>query len=355
MIDIQFRAARDEELEACVELQHRVFRPHQPDAPARYRAYVREDPGYRLEQTRVAVVDEQVVGHLRVWDRVLNVRGVPLRAGGVGSLLSLPDFRGKGIATGLLEDAERYFVEDGYDLGLLFTIIGTTYYDARGWTPLPLPTFTIAAVGDCEAPEGVEPLAVTRDLEGVRALYEVERAASTGACEREAGNWDDGPARLRGLFPTMGVRRDGHLVAYANWDEEEERVWVTEACAFSGQENAYDELAVAVVSSAGLRPIAGSLRPNHPFVRCLGRAAKADPSWSTHDEMMVKMSDWERLSDLLKSGGIEVGRDVPKNRNDTDTFWRVLFGCSTAEDRKTDWWDRMGDCLPLFYSWGDIF
>ena len=187
MMDIEYRAARDEELEACVDLQHRVFRPDQPDAPARYRAYVREDPGYRLGQTRVAVVGGKIVGHLRVWDRVLSVRGLPLRAGGVGSLLSLPEYRGRGIATGLLEDAERYFVDEAYDLGLLFTIIGTDYYDARGWTPLPLPTFTLVPIAGCEAPGSVEPLMVARDLEAVRALYEVEKGASTGRASGGGG------------------------------------------------------------------------------------------------------------------------------------------------------------------------
>lgn len=355
MMDIQYRAARDEELETCVALQHRVFRPNQPDAPARYRAYVREDPSYRLGQTRVAVVDGVIVGHLRVWERVLNVRGVLLRAAGIGSLLSLPEFRGNGIATGLLDDAERYFVEEAYDLGLLFTIIGTPYYDARGWTPLPLPTFKLSNVPGSGVVGDVESLAVARDLAEVRALYEVERGASTGACERHAAYWDDGPARLRGLFPSVGVRRDGRLVAYANWDEEEDRVWVTEACALEAHEDAYDQLAKAVVSQAGSKSIEGSLRTGHPFVRCIARATKADPLWSTHDEMMVKMTDWDRLSEQFRSAGIDVGRDSPKNRTDADVFWRVLFGCPREEDRKTDWWVRIGDCLPLFYAWGDIF
>ncbi len=354
MPDIQYRAAREEELETCVGLQHRVFRPTEPDAPARYRCYVTEDPGYRLEQTRVAVHGDQIVGHLRVWDRILNVRGVGLLAGGVGSLLTLPEHRGQGIGSGLLADAEQYFAE-GYELGLLFSIIGTPYYDARGWTPLALPTFELAGVeGSIIAPQP-ERLSVAGDLTDVRALYEVERTQSTGACERNADYWDDGPARLRGVFPRAGVRRDGRLVAYANWDVGEDELWVQEACAFDEEENAYEALASAVVSDSDGKPIEGSLRSGHPIVGYLERETGGKATWSRHDEMMVKIADWERLREKLATAGIDVGTEPPTDRAEADAFWRVLMGRPLPDDRETTWWDRMGECAPLFYAWVDIF
>ena len=63
-----------------------------------------------------------------MWDRKLSVRGQTITAGGLGSMLTHPDHRGKGIASGLLADAERYFQEIDYDIGLLFTIIGAPFY-----------------------------------------------------------------------------------------------------------------------------------------------------------------------------------------------------------------------------------
>ncbi len=63
-----------------------------------------------------------------MWDRKLSVRGQTITAGGLGSMLTHPDHRGKGIASGLLADAERYFQAIDYDIGLLFTIIGAPFY-----------------------------------------------------------------------------------------------------------------------------------------------------------------------------------------------------------------------------------
>ena len=73
-LEVTYRAASDDDLEACVQLQKLVFRAGQGDASERYRSYVRDDPTYRLGQTRIAVAEGRIVGHLRVWDRKLAVR-----------------------------------------------------------------------------------------------------------------------------------------------------------------------------------------------------------------------------------------------------------------------------------------
>lgn len=351
----EYRAARDDEIEACVELQHQVFRPHEDDAPDRYRSYVRDDPSYRPGLSRVALVEGRIVSHLRIWERVLNVRGTTLKAGGVGSLLCLPEYRGRGIASGVLADAERFFLEEGYDLGLLFTIIGTPYYDNRGWTPLPLPTFSATpnspSVGE-RVGRGVD-LNLDDHLDVIRNIHRVECDSSTGSCERTATYWNDGPARLRGVFPRTGVEVDGRLVAYANWEDRPEGIWVTEAAAIEGCGAAIVTLAETVVSAASGGAIEGSLRRDNPLAACLGQMREM--SWSVHDEMMVKMTDWARLDSRLSSVGVDIGPAPPKSRSDTDSFWRVLFGCALTEDRDTVWWDRLGPCPPLFYSWADIF
>lgn len=352
LAEIVYRSARDvEERETCVRLQHETFRPDEPDAPARYRAYVEEDSTYEPGQTRVAVADDLIVGHLRVWDRALNVRGVRLRAGGIGSLLCRPDYRGRGVASGLLTDADSYFVEAGYDFGLLFSIIGTPYYDARGWTPLKLPIFTLQ--GQSGGDLRVDEPDVSDDVNEIAALYDAHAARYTGGCSRHDGFYSDGPARLRGVFPRGCVRRDGMVVAYVNWVDEGERVWVTEACAWHTDD--YPALAGAVIAAAGGKPIEGSLPIDHAFVGALETAAGANAAWSTHDEMMVKICDWVRLRDRLRSGVLDPGDPAPADRTEADGFWRILLGVATEADKQTRWWERMGPSPPLFYWWNDIF
>jgi len=55
-----------------------------------------------------------------------------LLAAGIGSLCTHPDYRGRGYAKALMRDSEEYFFTAGYDMGLLFSIIGTPFYQAQG-------------------------------------------------------------------------------------------------------------------------------------------------------------------------------------------------------------------------------
>ena len=113
---MEIRGAKASELDEAAALQQLVFRPNE-DALERYRTYVREDPVYQLDQTRVLILDGKMVGHLRVWDRLIRVRGAKIRAGGIGSVLIHPDYRGKGLAHALMRDTESYMTEAGYDVG----------------------------------------------------------------------------------------------------------------------------------------------------------------------------------------------------------------------------------------------
>ncbi len=158
----------------------------------------------------------RIVAHLRVWDRLIRVRGVGLRAGGVGSLLTHPDHRGRGYARALLAETEQYFTGAGFDLGLLFSIIGTRFYESQGWTPIPLPTFRFVP-GPLDRTASVErsarALDVARDLDAVVEIYERCTGRMTGPEVRPGGYWALGPSRYRGVFPDWGAVRDGKVIA----------------------------------------------------------------------------------------------------------------------------------------------
>ena len=95
---MMIRAAREAEIAEIAELQRLVFRPDEPDAAQRYLTYVKGDPTYTLDHSRVIFDDGRIVAHLRIWDRVLRVRGAELFAAGIGSLCTHPDYRGRGYA-----------------------------------------------------------------------------------------------------------------------------------------------------------------------------------------------------------------------------------------------------------------
>ena len=344
---IEYRAATDDELETCAQLQHIVFRPDEPDSPDRYRSYVREDPTYRLGQTRIAVDDGKIVGHLRVWDRKLAIRGQVITAGGIGSLLTHPDYRGRGIASGLLTDTEQYFREVDYDIGLLFSIIGTPFYESRGWTPIPISTFEIDASTAAPPAVASRPLRLRDDLDAVRSIHASCSSQYTSTEVRDAAYWSTGPARYRSVFPDVGIDRGGQLCGYINWDVVDGKRWVVECCALD--DNVYRDLASILLSSDSDNPtILGSLPPGHALIGALEQLTSTRAEWSTHDEMMVKISRWDLLREKLN---LDLPDIFPESQVNADAFWLALLGSTSVGE----WSDRIGPCAPTFYWWTDIF
>ena len=257
-----------------------------------------------------------------------------------------------------MKDADRYLYEAGYDLGFLFSIIGTGYYGSLGWASIPLPTFKLEVgpnVGMRHADHHVRPLDIGRDLDAVASIYEHCSKDLTSPEVRSRGYWGIGPSRHRGVFPLWGVEREAALVAYLNFDVEEERIWVTEACALDGVDAAYDALAPIAVEETrakGLKSVEGSLPNGHPLVGALAVAAESEPIWEEHKEMMVKLMNWESFA--RKMGAQDVSQ--PQGE-DEKTFFQALFGVSPPPPDApfADWVASLPECHGPFYWWPDIF
>jgi len=351
---MEIRGSKSSELEEAAELQRLVFRPKE-DAFERYLTYVRDDPSYQPDQTRVVIAEGKMVGHLRIWDRLIQVRGARIRAGGIGSVLIHPDYRGRGWAHDLMRDAESYMASAGYDVGLLFTIIGTPFYAAQGWTPIHLPTFEFALGDDLKgrAADSVRALDIERDLDQVAKIYDTYSRDLTGSEIRSRDYWTSGPSRIRGVFPGWGVDRDGKLLGYVNFVEEADHIWVRETCALGGNEDVFQKLAekvAAVASELNVAKISGSLLRSHPFVKELSRLLNTKPAWDTHDEMMLKLIDWRSLKQKL--GGTGAPEQSPE---DEGPLWRGLFGEDSEEEEIGEWIVPLPTCVGPFYWWTDIF
>ena len=326
---MMIRAAREAEIAEIAELQRLVFRPHEPDAAQRYLTYAKGDPAYTMDHSRVVFADGRIVAHLRIWDRTLRVRGSELLAAGIGSLCTHPDYRDRGYARALMFDSERFFLASGYDMGLLFSIIGTPFYQAQGWIPIPLPTFSFNVVSACDMPTAVRRLNATQDLEDVKALYQAHGLIYECAVIRDQAYWTDGPAQVRSTFPTWGAVCEGQLAAYMTVESDDEEVWIKEAC---GSTAGYRSLAAAVLAEIGTRRLAGSLPHDHGFIRALEALTGTTAKWDTHDEMMVKGVNWAALRQKV---GDEFVPDTPPQ--DEVAFWDSILGNRP------------------FYSWADIF
>lgn len=354
---MEIRAVREDEIEETLELQRMVFRPDEgPGALERYRTYVRDDPGYRMEQSRVLLADGRIVAHLRVWDREIRVRGSVLLAGGIGSVLTHPDYRGRGYARALMRDTETYLLNAGHDVGLLFTIIGTPFYRALGWTPIPLPTFAINLASEPEDRPSthLRALDADRDLDAVMAIYQRCSGSLTGPEVRPKQYWRAGPSRIRGVFPEWGVERNSELCGYATFDASEDGIWVKEGCVMLSRDGAYPDLARLIRGCArryGLKRIEGSLPAGHGLVSALEAVCGSTATWGSHDEMMLKGINWPAIRKKLNG---EPGLGAPE---DEGAFWRALYGQDAAglDASLSGWMASLPACEGPFYWWSDIF
>ena len=124
------RAARPADMPAVYELLSLCFPDARPDL---FRRQTEHDSTFRWRHGRVVEVDGAVVGYLRIFDRRMWLRGARLRAAGIGSVSTHPDYRRRGLATALLRDTLALLRREGYHLSFLGTEVAPSFYERLGW------------------------------------------------------------------------------------------------------------------------------------------------------------------------------------------------------------------------------
>ena len=372
---MEIRELQEAELEEVVSMQCQAF--GRPTGQERYRQYVRGDASFRWDQARVAVVDGKIVAHLRIWDRKLRVGKTAVPCGGIGSVCTKPEQKGKGYASTLVRQGHDEMRALGYEVALLFSDIPFRFYRRIGYECVPRPGFTLEEMAPRQAePEldwEVEEFDEPRDLEQVIALHRDCNAEQSGTIVRSQQYWEAVPSRIRGLLPTLVARRNGRVRGYLNH--------LTEGDTLSLREVAYDKeersgLAamghhlLSLSERSGAKRISGYVPHRHPFVDKLARLSQANLSVFSSGKMMLFAVDLsamlERLRPALQeridrsqpdiSADVEVvvqangqecalrldgGRLEVRPGGSTealnlppDLFWRLLMGESTVAQLK---------------------
>jgi GNAT superfamily N-acetyltransferase len=79
----------------------------------------------------------EVIGHVGVVDRVIKVGETALRVAGIQNVFLLPEFRGRGVSTPLMDKAMHEAAAQGFDLGMLFCVPALErVYSRAGWLSL---------------------------------------------------------------------------------------------------------------------------------------------------------------------------------------------------------------------------
>ena len=287
---MEIRGVREPELAEMIELQCRVFRP---DGQERYQQYVRTDPSYRYDQSRVVVVNGEIVSTLRVWEREMRIGAIPVPMGGIGGVGTHPEHQGIGYATALMKDTITYMRTVGYDVGVLFSAIPCAFYRKLGWASVPLGGFRVTRrrnIGLEETEWRVEPFNEGRDLEASITLYDNHNAQQSGSLVRVRSYWESGPARLREILPTIVARRENNLGGYLNFQVGEKSVNILEVAYDRTHPQALTALVgnlLQVCEREGVKELHGNIPHRHPLVDLLVEGTAGDTFLTGDSTMML--------------------------------------------------------------------
>ena len=287
---MEIRGIRESEIEEMIDLQCRVFRP---DGHERYSQYVHTDPSYRYNQSRVVVVNGQIVSTLRVWEREMRIGSIAVPMGGIGGVGTHPDHQGAGYATALMKDTIDYMQTVGYDVGVLFSAIPCAFYRKLGWASVPLAGFRVTRrrnIGLEVTEWRVEPFDEERDLEAAIALYDQHNVQQSGSLVRTRSYWNSGPARLRDILPTAVARHGDRLGGYLNFQVGEKSANILEVAYDRTQPQALTALVshlLQVCEREGVEELHGDIPHRHPMVDLLVEGTAGDTFLTGNSSMML--------------------------------------------------------------------
>lgn len=165
-----------------------------------------------------------------------------LKVLGIAAVVTDPDQQGRGFASRLLQLVHEDFRRRGFDAALLFSDIGTSFYERLGYLPWPVNHYVLKV-----PEEGPLPLADglvvgpprRRDLGAQIELHRRFQSGFSFRLERTGLYWGHLLERTRlrnDLFPPEGGRGrrwiawdDGEPVAYAMFTPKENHLLVTDA------------------------------------------------------------------------------------------------------------------------------
>ena len=192
-----------------------------------FRRYMSYDPSYRDENIWVAAEGDQLLACAQIFPRRIRVLGHPIPSGGLGTLFTAPEHRGKRLASQLLEAAVDSMIAQGMEISLLHAQ-RQDYFGARGWhtwtnersilhkteTNPRLPS----APDRGSESGGIEIVAFERerDLVAVKAIHSAYSASRNGTVVRDDDQWEASLCLAGNPIEEFLVAREaGATVAYA--------------------------------------------------------------------------------------------------------------------------------------------
>ena len=139
---------------------------------AQYNAAQRRTAWGARHLRRVALVDDHrnLLSSAKCYDLRIRLDGQTRAAVGIGAVYTPIRQRGQGYAPAIIERLIESARAEGAELAVLFTEIGTAYYERMGFTPVALHQVLLSVVEKPGAPMVLVRAAEDRDIPAVAAL-----------------------------------------------------------------------------------------------------------------------------------------------------------------------------------------
>jgi hypothetical protein len=229
---------------------------------------------------------------------------------GIANVATLPEYRGRGYASHLLQDLHRVMDGEDFGFGLLFTGIHD-FYGRLGWERLPLPLYRATPI-----PVDISGwrfrTAETDDLPSVQRWHDAFYADHPLTVQRDDAywrvwtRWDDPSWRNKFyIAEDSGGSARGYIVleTYYNNDDDGNRIVSGVGVAELGSDPADSEALRQLIGFASQTAhlIGASLEIFLPAadIERFVRPLLPDVRWVGQGSAMVRVCSWERVYDAL--------------------------------------------------------
>lgn len=243
--DVSIDPATEADAAAVLELLVTVF----DDTPPEWYEAAKTDPPYPESVRFVARADGRIVSHAEVLVMPVRYGEATLLMGAISGVATLPEWRGRGLATSVMERLIVAMTERQMPLSLLMTG-SVPFYERLGWSAWTPPGRSMswedarAMVDPRAVRRGMAPIAVApyapADLGEMMDLYDRTSAARPVTLLRPERYWRSLMLRWLEAMEYPGqrnavyvARREGRLVAYCFAYTDEDALTLSEV--------AYDE------------------------------------------------------------------------------------------------------------------
>lgn len=233
-----------------------------------YRASLNDHPLYTAKDMIIAELNGQPVGKATAFSTQMWLSGVPLQMGAVAGVITLPEFRGQGIGTVMMQHLLEKMAQTGMAISVLFP--GTVslyqrcgYADAATWHAYSIKPQNLTVYNEASQTRPFQP----DDLAAVRSLYRGSQLSQADGRLTRSNTWWSrlvDPAQLDSNDRIMVYEGDIGLEGYLKYRLLNDQIKVRE---------------MFVASDAAYRGLWGHLAAQTTVQSIDYLAAADDPLW----------------------------------------------------------------------------